>query len=88
MDKEEEEELEARVRFLGPITTAGLAEVTRLRKVVVVVVIELGVGGVATWAWQWLDLDISQRDLQIEASYPRANNPLVTIFLEISSLRL
>ena len=36
---------------LGPITTASLVEVTRLREVVVVVVTELGVGGVAPWAW-------------------------------------
>jgi len=33
-------------------------------------------------------VDFSQRDLHTEASYPRANNPSVTIFLQQSSLRL
>lgn len=39
---------------VGPVTAAGLAEVTWLRVVVVVVVTELGVGGVAAWAWEVL----------------------------------
>lgn len=34
----------------GPVASAGLAKVTRLRKGVVVVVTELGVGGVASRA--------------------------------------
>ncbi len=36
---------------VGPVATAGLAEVAWLREVVVVVVAELGVGGVTAWAW-------------------------------------
>ena len=39
---------------VSPVATAGLAEVARLREVVVVVVAELGVGGVTAWTWKLL----------------------------------
>lgn len=35
---------------MGPVATAGLAEMAGLGEVVVVVVAELGVGGLAAWA--------------------------------------
>lgn len=41
---------------MGPIAAAGLAEVARLREIVVVVVAKLGVGGVAAGAWEVLRL--------------------------------
>ena len=44
---------------MSPVPAAGLAEVARLREVIVVVVAELSVGGIAAWAgkvflfWWW-----------------------------------
>lgn len=34
---------------MSPVTTTGLAEMTRLRKIVVVIVAELSIIGVTTW---------------------------------------
>lgn len=41
---------------VGPVAAAGLAEMARLREVVVVVVAELGVGGLAAWALELFGL--------------------------------
>lgn len=44
----------------GPVAAAGLAEVARLRVIVVIVIAEFGVGRIAPWALPWLGSNVLQ----------------------------